>query len=131
MADHDEKWFQVSVKGMFFNSEGELMMIQEDVGKWELPGGRIEKGEDMAECLRRECREELGLEVEILDKQPTYVYSTIDNIGEARLMVFYRVSFNNLDFKPNDECVAIEFFPKSQISKLDIYPQLRKLLELI
>ena len=38
--------------------------------KWEFPGGKIEPGEDAADCLRREVREELGVEVEIGDPLP-------------------------------------------------------------
>lgn len=36
--------------------------------KWEFPGGKIEENESAGNCLLREIREELNLEIEILER---------------------------------------------------------------
>lgn len=45
--------------------------------KWEFPGGKIEEGESKKECLKREIKEELALDIEILDplKMVEYHYT--------------------------------------------------------
>lgn len=44
--------------------EGKVVLIRRrDTGKWALPGGTVEWGETLDHCLRRELREEAGVEV--------------------------------------------------------------------
>src|SRR6266571_1340684 len=126
--DHtNDNYFQVSVKGLFSSAEDKLMMIQEENGIWELPGGRVQKGEDLVDCLERECLEETGLRCRVLEHQPSIVYSAIDKEGYPRLMLYYKISLDSLDFKPSDECVDIKFYTKDEIKQLETVPQLKRL----
>jgi 8-oxo-dGTP diphosphatase len=63
----------IAVSGaIILNAEREILLAQRPPGKhlagsWEFPGGKIEDGESASEALIRELREELELEVEILE----------------------------------------------------------------
>jgi 8-oxo-dGTP diphosphatase len=55
------------VAGALFDSSGRVLIAQRPAGKhmaggWEFPGGKLEAGEDRFEGLKRELREELGIE---------------------------------------------------------------------
>lgn len=56
----------VAVAGVVVNSEGKLLLVRNRYrGAWEYPGGQVENGENLIEALRREIREESGIEVEV------------------------------------------------------------------
>jgi len=47
-------------------------------GKWEFPGGKKEKYESDEECLQRELKEELNIEVQIIKKLKPIIHSYPD-----------------------------------------------------
>ncbi|MEZ4888142.1 MAG: NUDIX domain-containing protein [Chitinophagales bacterium] len=50
------------------NKELEVLLIRRtDNGRWAMPGGCNDLGETPSECAIRECKEETGFEVKILD----------------------------------------------------------------
>ena len=59
---------------------GSILICQRDntgdcAGLWEFPGGKRNKGEDWPECLARECREELGVLIEIGELYDEFCYA--------------------------------------------------------
>lgn len=65
--------FPVSVKGVLFEGN-RVVLLENDRGEWELPGGRLEAGEDPATCLAREVAEELDAEVVVEAIVDSWVY---------------------------------------------------------
>jgi A/G-specific adenine glycosylase len=58
--------------GMIWNDTGQLLIAQRPLdgllgGLWEFPGGKQEPDETLPECLRRELREELAIDVQVGD----------------------------------------------------------------
>jgi 8-oxo-dGTP pyrophosphatase MutT (NUDIX family) len=54
----------LSVKGIVIH-DGRALLLLNERDEWDLPGGRPDPGEEHRAALRREVREETGLEVEV------------------------------------------------------------------
>ena len=61
----EQRYPEPTVGALIFNAEGKLFLMRSHKwrGKWVVPGGHIELGETMEQALRREIREETGLEI--------------------------------------------------------------------
>ena len=54
--------FPVSVKGVLV-CNGQVLLLKNERDEWELPGGKLEPGEQPVDCVAREISEETGLSV--------------------------------------------------------------------
>lgn len=81
-------------------------------GKWEFPGGKPEAGEELAEALIREIREELGVQISIVrqfDRSTT---------GEIDLVTFVCDLQSEKPTRSTDHS-EIRWVSEQELSKLD------------
>jgi ADP-ribose pyrophosphatase YjhB (NUDIX family) len=82
----------IAVKA-YIVSAGKLLVLKripnDDhyAGKWDIPGGRLKVGEDPMDGLKRETKEETGLEIEIL--LPIDVQHFTRDDGQITTMVIF------------------------------------------
>lgn len=60
-------------------------------GRWDIPGGHVEDGEDLERALRREVREETGFDIEI--DRPVHVSMFPYRTGPRRARVTVAIDF--------------------------------------
>jgi 8-oxo-dGTP pyrophosphatase MutT (NUDIX family) len=123
--------FHVSVKALVFDEHDRLLLLQEESGIWDLPGGRIEHGEELQEALRRECCEEIGVAGDILDASPFMAWSILHSDGFWKVILCYRMQISNQTLQenwiPSSECTRFEFFTPATLSTLNLAQQMSPL----
>ncbi len=80
----------VSVKGLVIENS-KVWLRKNEREEWELPGGKLEKGEQPEQTVIREMEEELGFEVRVRDLLQAHMYTVKQSIDESHgvLIVTY------------------------------------------
>ena len=113
----------ISVKGIVFE-DGAVWLRKNERKEWELPGGKLDVGEQPEQAVVREMKEELGFAVEVIDIVQSYLYTITVSRDESRgvLVVSYlcRIIAKTGDFETEGEAGAARFqsFPIDEVSKL-------------
>jgi ADP-ribose pyrophosphatase YjhB (NUDIX family) len=117
------------------NDKGEILLVKRKYdpqkGYWDVPGGFARIGEGLEESVKREIREELGVDVELIkilgiyiDK---YIFQEVENQTFA-IIVNARITGGIL--KSADDVEEFRYFAKDQVLEQDIaFPGIKQALE--
>ena len=111
------------VNAIIKNSQNKFLVIKRKddeihPNKWAFPGGIIEEGEKFDQALKREIKEEVGLEIKkIIKKISEYNYPREDN-SETRGKCFL-IETNNFDVKINDEVQDFKWVSLEEFEEFD------------
>jgi ADP-ribose pyrophosphatase YjhB (NUDIX family) len=107
------------------DDEGRVLLSRRGVepfkGKWDLPGGFLDEEERPLDCLRRELREEAGVEVEPLDFLGVWVdkYGG-DSSAATTLNLYWAARIVEGTPEPHDDVAEFRWFVPTEIADDDL-----------
>jgi mutator protein MutT len=121
---------KIEVSAALIFRDGRLLITQRHAGDhlgglWEFPGGKREPGETFEQCLARELREELGIEVEVGDlfEEISHAYAE-----KTVLLKFFTCRLISGKLRTLD-CAAFKWVKKSELADFEFPAADARLLE--
>lgn len=132
---------RAGVIGIIENEQGKILISQRfnpEVPKahlkWDVPGGKIEKGESPREAILREIAEETGLKVKVLKKlgKPIFsIWELEDSLLHIKLYCYHCRAASS-KFQLGDHRInALQWIKKSEIGNFDFLATTKSFLNLI
>jgi 8-oxo-dGTP diphosphatase len=104
----------ISVSGVITDDHGHALLIQRrDNHHWEPPGGVLELAESIGDGLRREVREETGLDIE-----PGTLSGIYKNMNRGIVALVFRCRVIGGQLATNDEVTAFRWADEDTIRQL-------------
>jgi ADP-ribose pyrophosphatase YjhB (NUDIX family) len=108
----------LGVSGVVCDRDGHILLIRTEKVGWELPGGRVEPGEDILAALQREVREEARCEVEV--GRLTGVTSHV--AAPDMTLLTFLCRYTGGDPCPGDDSLEVGWFAPDTAVRLVTHP---------
>lgn len=107
-----------------------LLHRRRDNNQWALPGGVMELGESIRECIIREVGEETGLDVEVVGivgtyTDPKHVFAYDDGEVRQEFSICFVARPVGGSLSVSDESHEVRFFRPEEITDLPMVPSIR------
>jgi len=116
--------------------DGKLLLIkrgaQPGLGKWSVPGGLVELGENVQDALLREVKEEVGLDVEAVKLIDVWDAVTLDENGRIQyhfIIVEFLVRITGGDLQTAADALEAKWIPLEEVEKINLTNTFRKFFE--
>ncbi|MBK6950245.1 MAG: NUDIX hydrolase [Haliscomenobacter sp.] len=100
--------------------EGKLILVRDERGQWDLPGGKLKKGERLDVCLFREMEEELGIAVRVEKLLDATLRRIEDQVDVLVLLYQCATQCPLAHLRLSSENFAIGFFDLSELDALGL-----------
>jgi 8-oxo-dGTP pyrophosphatase MutT (NUDIX family) len=115
-------FYRVSIKALILDASREkFAVILEDSTWWELPGGGMDHGGTPEECIRRELKEEMGLQVTHVAADPSYYLIGKNMKGNWTVNLVFETTVADLNFTPSEECRELRFVNKADLASMHAF----------
>jgi 8-oxo-dGTP pyrophosphatase MutT (NUDIX family) len=117
LTGKDYKFLLPAARAVVRDSNGKILFIRrKDNGKWVMPSGSQELGETIYDCMRRETREEAGIEVISATVMAIYNYfATSDDFYQTLHVQFLVNKWSGKVVKETDETTDARFLSVDEI----------------
>ena len=113
----------VSVAALVTNDRGEILLVNSPWRGWEYPGGLIEPGETFQEALKREVREEAGVEIEI-----TGFVGICKNVGKDIVNIDFTARYLSGELRTSEESTEVIWATPEKAMEIITFPLTKKRL---
>lgn len=102
-----------------------LALFQSGSSTWSFPKGHMEYGETEVDTARREVKEEIGVDMEILTDFRCEIFYTVHNKRSKKKVVLFAVPFDGEITLRAGEIGAAKWLPRADVQKLFGHRELR------
>jgi ADP-ribose pyrophosphatase YjhB (NUDIX family) len=107
-----------------------LMQRRSDSGNWALPGGVMDIGETLEQCVVREVKEETGLDIAIIGllgiyTDPNHVIAYADGEVRQEFNITYLARVTGGTIAVSNESTEVRFIDPNELDHLPIHDTVR------